>query len=158
MANQSDLRRTDFCPHPVPQNRKNPPGEPRCAVRTAAVSAGLAPARLKTCSRCRSAPGPRALLRVTPRSGFPRSPAADGRTPPRGDLCEQGPGSPESALPVYASFARRMAQRSSLLGCGPARLALSVRPMLRRHRPRPSPSRSFGLPEIHWAEFLLVFP
>ena len=146
---------------PPPSSRETErigPGEPRCAVRIAAGerSAGARQIHHHLLG-CRSTPGPRALLRANPRSGFPRSPAPRGRALRGGYLGEPCPGSPGSALTLCATCPRRLAQGRAFLTCGPSRLALSSRQRLRRHRQRPSPNTNLPTPESCPAEFLLIF-
>lgn len=160
MANRSDSSGLTFAPTPRRETERKRPASPaaQCALRP--ESAGLAPARLKTCSAAaargaaRPAPRDSARLRAPGFRGHQHRAGEPGQEGNLGDLC---PRSPESVLPLRSTFPRRLAQGSTFPASGPARLALGERSRLQRHHSRPSPSSSFRLPQTREAEFLLVF-
>ena len=131
--------------YPPGETERIRPGEPRCAVRIASRSAGLAPARSTTCSAAAArrggapcsasihAPGFRGLRR---RAEEPRGEGASAslvRGVPGALLC-----SIQGFLP---------AQRSAFLSSGLARLALSLRQRLSCHHLGPSPTTGLPKPE-----------
>lgn len=134
-----------FAPTPSGETERIRPGEPRCAVRIASRSAGLAPARSTTCSAAAArrggapcsasihAPGFRGLRR---RAEEPRGEGASAslvRGVPGALLC-----SIQGFLP---------AQQSAFLSSGLARLALSLRQRLSCHHLGPSPTTGLPKPE-----------
>jgi hypothetical protein len=102
-GHQNYLSKSDFYPLPPPppqsletERTRGLAGQRRCAVRTAAESAGPASATLRT---ERAWLPQRARVRAAPRSGFPRSPAQGGRAPREGTVTGGVPGVPRARCP-----------------------------------------------------------
>lgn len=121
------LIRADFCPDSKKRNRKKAAGEPRCAVRTAAGKRRAGARQALNVLGCRSARGRApcsARLRAPGFRGHQHRAGEPGREGNLGELC---PRSPESVLPLCSAFPRRLAQGSTFLASGSARLALGER-------------------------------
>ena len=107
-----------FAPTPPGETERIRPGEPRCAVRIASPERRAGARQIHNLLGCRSAPGRRALLRVNPRSGFPRSPPPRGRAPRGGRFGEPSSGSPGSAPLLYPGLPSGPAERVPELWAG----------------------------------------
>lgn len=157
MREQRDLSRTDFCPHPMPRNRKNRAGQ--APLHSAYRGRGSQrwrppdsqPARLPQHAGA-ARPAPReSTLRVSAFTGSARKSPA-GRAPRRALSGESRERSPALRhLPEASGPGARVRDLWAV------QVGLELEAAAKASPQRPSPNTSLPKPESCPAEFLLIF-